>query len=174
VANTYTHPTEASLAADEHSLDFLDEMKALLEEVADAGLLVGVGTPARRVAKNRIFISGQKLPARFPAIRIEEATTREEFWTMGGTDSGERRLDYECRITVMDKITGNSEQSSRSTAKLSDRVRQILSNNRTLNSRVVDLLVTPVRKGMFNPSGDFVMAGQMTVTAWQLVDIVGT
>jgi hypothetical protein len=175
MATVYTHPTEASLASDEHSLAFLDAMKAILVEVADAGLLVSAGSgPTRRVKKDRVFVSGQKLPTHFPAIRIEEGTTREQYWTMGATGSGERRLDYECRVTVMDKITGNSELASRSTAKLSDRVRQVLSHDRELNGLVEDLLVTSVRKGMFNPQGDFTMAGQMTVTAWQIVDTVGT
>ena len=144
------------------------QIKALLVEAANANILQGLGN---RVDEERVFFAGQAIPLLFPTIRIEQLTDTERFWTMGPTGSGERRIDLTYQLTVIEHIQ-HQEDASESLTILVDRVRDLFSRNRQLDGFCEDLLVQPVDRGFFNPTGRMLLAARIRVMCWKIVDMV--
>lgn len=165
---SYTIPSIGQSDSNRYGRDGAVAIKELIVEAANANILQGKG---ERVDEERVFYAGQAIPLLYPCIRIETLTDTEQFWTMGGEGSGERRIDLTYLLTVIEHIQ-HQEDASESLTILVDRVRDLFSRNRTLDGFCEDLLVRPVDRGFFNPAGRMLLAARVRIMAWKLVDMV--
>lgn len=161
--------TESQAAAAQFGLDALDAIYDML--VANIATIKGQGNT---LTAKSIFRAGDKLPSRTPFILIEPVDSRADVWTMGPTGTGERRIDFNFIVTVVDELIGQTVTLTRSMMQLADRVREAFARNTTLDSFCTDSRISPAKYGYFTPGGGrrFLLGTRMTFTAWKIVDIL--
>ena len=169
----YAVVSEAQADAAEYGLDVVDTVYDML--VANAGTIKSVSKLGRRtLAADSIYRSSDKLPARTPFILLEPVETRAEVWTMGPTGTGERRMDFNVLVTIVDEVIGDSVTLTRSMMQLADRVHEAFARNSTLDGFCVDSQISPARYGYFAPEGGrrYLLGARMTFMGFKIVDIL--
>ena len=154
----YSIPTEVQSAAAEFGFDGLDNLYDLFVEAV--AILKGQGNAMLAAS---VFRSGEKLPTSFPAIRLELEQSNEEHIEIGGSGTGKRLVTARYTVTVMDRMGADLQKVTRSHAQLADRVRDLLSRNRTLDGFCEDLTVSPARYGFYAPRVGRLIAAQLRV-----------
>jgi len=163
----FTVLTEAQAGAAEFGLDGLDQLKALFR--ANRRVVKGQASTLR---DRSIVTAGEKLPTQFPAVRIELEASDERYLEIGAEDHGKRLITLTYTVTVMDRIMRNHQRVTRSHTQLADRMRAVISHNRTLDGFCENVLMTPARYGFFAQRRGYLLAARLTATATKRVDLL--